>query len=500
MRTMTKSWPLPDATETAAMIRRRDITALEAVDEAIVRAEALQPALNFMVMPLFEQARERAKLTSLIGPFAGVPYLIKDMYDVKGAPTRWGSRFTSRLPVAAKSSQQVQALEAAGLILIGKSSLGEMGFLPTTEPVGFGPTNNPWDITRSPGGSSGGAAAAVAAGILPMADAADGGGSIRIPASACGLFGLKPSRHRLIGQQTPAGGVVVTSEHCVSRTVRDSAALFASMERTGQAGSMPFVGPVTGPSKRRLRIGYVFHDYNGRAPDAEVLTGLEKTIKLLQELGHIVEPTQRPFDSAALLVSFSHLFMMGAQQAVGMARASLAPKPLGMLSLALQLSGLVPGGIGPMPDTTMIEEFTLALSRIAADFPRGETGRIKKEIIRAEAQYDQWYESFDVIFSPVLRTPPVKTGHIVGNLPFEVLWERLLDYAMYTEIDNMLGTPAMSVPLHWTAAGLPVGMHFAARKGDERTLFELAYELEDARPWALRAPPVNAFRQGVGGS
>ncbi|MGO4449896.1 amidase family protein [Phyllobacterium sp. TAF24] len=496
MSATTETWPLADATETAAMIRRKDITALEAVDEAIARAEALQPTLNFMVTSLFEQARERAKSTSLIGPFAGVPYMMKDMTDVKGTRTGWGSRFTARLPVATKNSQQVQALEATGLVMIGKTTLSEIGFLPTTEPVEFGPTNNPWDIEHSPGGSSGGAAAAVAAGILPMADAFDGGGSIRIPASACGLFGLKPSRQRLIGENLPAGGVLLTAEHCVSRTVRDSAALFALMEQTDKTGAMPFVGSVTGASKRRLRIGYMENDCNGRAPDPEVQAGVEKTVRLLESLGHTVELTRWPFDSAALMVSFSHLFMLGAQQVIGMARAALAPKPLGLMSLLLQVSGLAPAGIGPMPDTTMVEEFTLAMAKNAAAFPRGESKRIKDHIRQVEGLHNQWFESYDLILSPVLRTPPVKTGHIAGNLPFEVLWERLLDYAMYTAIDNMLGNPAMSVPLHWTEAGLPVGMHFSARKGDERTLFEIAYELEDARPWALRAPPVNVFRQG----
>src|ERR1700678_3935095 len=248
----------PDATELAAMIRRKDITALEAVDDAIARAEAMQPKLNFLVTPLFEQARVRAKAGGLSGPFAGVPYLIKDMYDIAGIPTRWGARFTEVAPIPTASCAQVKAFEAAGLVLIGKSALGEFGWLPTTEPLTFGPTRNPWDLTRTPGGSSGGSAAAVAAGVLPMADAADGGGSIRIPASACGLFGMKPSRRRLIGDQHPAGGgIELTVEHCVSRSVRDSAAPVAAMECTGTDAARPPIGAVTGPAKRRLRVGYV---------------------------------------------------------------------------------------------------------------------------------------------------------------------------------------------------------------------------------------------------
>lgn len=201
---MTTPSATPDATEIAERIRRREITALEAVDDAIARAEAMQPALNFLVTPLFDQARARAAAGRLTGPFAGVPYLLKDMYDIRHVPTRWGARFTERAPLPSKSCSQVEAFEAASLVMIGKSALSEFGWLPTTEPLTFGPTRNPWDLGRTPGGSSGGSAAAVAAGVVPMADAADGGGSIRIPASACGLFGLKPSRGRLVGDQHAA--------------------------------------------------------------------------------------------------------------------------------------------------------------------------------------------------------------------------------------------------------------------------------------------------------
>lgn len=464
--------PIADATETAAMIRRREISALEAIDAAIARAEALQPKLNFMVTPLFELARERArefdKAGKLTGPFAGVPYLVKDMYDVKGAVTRHGSRCTQGMPPATAQPPYVSALEAAGLVFIGKSALGEFGYLPTTEPLAFGPTRNPWNSALTPGGSSGGSAAAVAAGVLPFADAADGGGSIRIPASACGLFGLKPSRDRLIGTQPASGSFSLVAEHCLSRSVRDSAALFALTERTGANATLPPIGAVTGPSRRRLRIGYLVNSMNNRPPEAAVLTGLEATGKLLQDLGHHVEPTQWPFDGAAFSNDFSTLWISGVA---------------GVIDLVRKVAGRE-------PDESMLEPFTLAMGREAGKLPAGALAQAEGRLRAVAAAYDDWLARYDVILSPVLLQLPAPIGHIAGDVPFDTLVDRLFRFGDYTTLHNLAGAPAMSVPLHWTADNLPVGMQFAARMGQERVLFELAYELEAARPWAARRPPI----------
>jgi amidase len=487
---MTQSPVTPDATEIAAMIRRKEITALEAVDAAIARAEAMQPRLNFLVTPLFEQARARAKAGGLTGPFAGAPYLVKDMYDIQGVPTRWGAHFTAVAPIPTASCSQVKAFEAAGLVLIGKSAMSEFGWLPTTEPLAFGPTRNPWDLGRTPGGSSGGSAAAVAAGVLPMADAADGGGSIRIPASACGLFGLKPSRGRLIGEQHSAGGVEVTAEHCLSRSVRDSAGLFQAMERTDAAAVLPPIGAVSGPSARRLRIGYVLDSIGGRRPDAEVRAGAESAVALMEQLGHRVEPTAWPFDGAALVDDFVKLFQSAALEVADLARLAINPKLVALTSLALKSIGLAPRGLGRKPDATMLEPMTLAMAEKAAKLPAGSLEKAKTRLKDHEASYAQWLARYDVILSPVLLQSPVPIGHIVGDLPIETLLARTFAFADYTLLHNVVGAPAMSVPLHWTNGGLPVGMQFAARVGDERTLYELAYELEAARPWAGRRPPI----------
>jgi amidase len=428
----------------------------------------------------------------LSGPFAGVPYLVKDMFDIRGVPTRWGARFTERAPLPIVSCSQVRAFEAAGLVIIGKSALGEFGWLPTTEPLAFGPTRNPWDLERTPGGSSGGSAAAVAAGVLPMADAADGGGSIRIPASACGLFGLKPSRGRLVGDQHAAGGIELTAEHCVSRSVRDSAALFAAMERAGAKAVFPPIGNVVGPSQRRLRVGYVCESIGKQQPDADVRTGAESTAKLLEELGHSVEPTVWPIDGGALVEDFRKLYCAAALDVMGLARLAVNPRAIAFASLALKSVGLLPRGIGREPNTSELEPLTFAMAEEAAKLPAGELAKAVARLKEYEASYASWFALYDVILSPVLLAPPVPLGYIAGNVEVETLLARTFGFADYTLIHNIVGAPAMSVPLHWTNGGLPVGMQFAAQAGAEQMLFELAYELEAARPWAQRRPPVFA--------
>lgn len=303
-----------------------------------------------------------------------------------------------------------------------------------------------------------------------MADAADGGGSIRIPASACGLFGLKPSRGRLIGEQELAAGVELTAEHCVSRSVRDSATLFAAMERAGTDALLPPIGAVAGPSPRRLRVGYMPHGLSGRVPDTDVLTATDATAKLLEDLGHHVEPTKLPLDGAALSADFFTVWQASALQPVSLVR----------------------GLLGQDPDETMFEPMTLAMATVAAQFGPGQLDQAKANLQIAAAVYDTWFESYDVILSPVVLKPTVPIGFITGETPADELFERLVGFVDNTPLHNAVGAPAMSVPLQWTDAGLPVGSQFAARVGDERTLFELAYELGAAQPWADRRPPVFA--------
>ena len=475
-----------DATETADLISRKEVTSIEVVEAAIARAERLQPKLNFLVTDAFNNARDRAgEMTAADGRplFAGVPFLVKDMYDVAGLPTRWGARFGPLLPPAAANSPQVDAYEAAGLLVIGKSALGEIGFLPTTEPLVSEPSRNPWDLDRSPGGSSGGSAAAVAAGVVPFADAADGGGSIRIPASACGLFGLKPSAGRLVGHQDAAGGYPLTVEHCVSRSVRDSAALFAFMERDDLPAGLPRVGELVGPSERRLRIALIAESLGGRDPEAEVASALDKTASILERIGHRVDATSYPFDTGPIMADFSVLYA----------------------TAALGVRDLVAGVAGAEPDETLLEPFTLAMAAVAAALPAGALEETKSRLQAVIPLYQSVFGQsvfgqsvlgrsasgqFDLVLSPVTLTPPIPIGHINGGVPFDELVSRIGGYADYTVLHNIVGAPAMSLPIHWTADGLPIGLQFAARIGDERTLFELAYELEEAEPWRERRPPI----------
>jgi len=459
----------PDATTTAAMIRRKEVSAVEVVEAAIRRAEALQPKLNFIVNSDYDRALDAAKKGGQTGPFAGVPFLVKDLDDYAGLPTRYGSASRRGLPPATVTDPYVAGALQAGFVVLGKSATPEAGYLPTTEPLAYGPTRNPWDPGRSSGGSSGGAASAVASGVVAIAHASDGGGSIRIPASCCGLFGLKPSRGRLVGN-TGTRVIDLSVNHVVTHSVRDSAAMFAATERTEADAPHKPIGLVRGPARGRLRIGVLSVSGNGREPDAEVRAGLDGAVKLLQAMGHRVSETKWPVDSARFGQDFLTLWSAGAAMDV-QAMAKL---------------------IGRMPTTAEAEPFSLGMAEMIAKAPEGAVDAAIGRLAEASAAYDRWFADYDVIVSPVLTKPPVPIGYVSGDVPFAELSQRLTDYVGYTPLHNVAGAPAMSVPLHWTADGLPVGVHFAARAGNDRTLFELAYALEEAQPWAHRKPAVSA--------
>jgi amidase len=274
----------------------------------------------------------------------------------------------------------------------------------------------------------------------------------------------------MVGDQPKAGKLDVTVEHAVCRSVRDSATLFALTERTGTGAALEPVGVVSAPSKRRLRVGVVLNSLSGNAPDSEVKAGVATTVALLETLGHKVDSTAWPFDGAAFSRGFGALWSMA----------------------ALEVTKLFQALTGRAPDASQFEPLTLAMAAIAAKLSPDEIAATLKLFEAVTAAYDGWFDKYDVILSPVLLTPPVAIGEINGELPLEVAFDRCSKYADYTAVHNVVGAPAMSVPLHWTRDGLPVGMQFAARRGQERTLFELAFELERARPWASRRPPIFA--------
>ena len=461
----------PDATETAARIRRGETSALEVVQAAIARAEKLQPKLNFLVNSDFDRALDKARGGPGSGPFAGVPFLVKDLDDYVGAPTRFGSRAFLRAPVAQRQAPLIDAYEKSGVVVIGKSATPEAGFLPTTEPIAFGPTRNPWDPGRSSGGSSGGAAAAVAAGVVPVAHASDGGGSIRIPASCCGLFGMKPSRGRMVGTRGETGISDLSVDHVLSRSVRDSAAMFAATEDSGPAARHPAVGFVGAPLRRRLRIGLVMEGGAGRPPSPEVRAATESAARLLEGLGHRVAPTRWPIGQDFI----DDFLLLWASGAAGLADniAKFARRT---------------------PDETMLEPFSLGLVELYRRAPADALPRAMERLHAAAMAYEPWFvgQRLDVIMSPVLAWPPPPLGQVGPGVAYDTLVERLTEYVGYTTYHNVAGAPAMSVPLNWTEAGLPVGTQFFARVGFEGLLFQLAYQLEAARPWAQRVPPVQA--------
>jgi amidase len=366
----------------------------------------------------------------------------------------------------------VDALERAGLVFLGKSSTPEFGLTGSTEPLLHGPTRNPWNLDYSPGGSSGGAAALVAARVVPIAHATDGGGSIRVPASCCGLFGLKPSRGRTVPLGRPTGPVEISISHAVSISVRDSAHWLAFTERTGADKVFEPMGVVASPPARRLRIALDLEPLAGNPLDPEVKAAIEDTARKCEALGHRVEPTPLPLPKGELLEAFMLYWASGAARI-----ADGLEQRLGR----------------PLTDADL-EPWTLGLR----DYYRARRAGFEDAVARirsTSAICESFHERYDVLLTPVATRLPFRVGELAPDLPFETHFERATGFVGFTPIQNGAGTPAMSVPLHWSKSGLPIGSHFAAKAGDERTLLELAYEFEAAHPWAGRRPPVAAPAQ-----
>jgi amidase len=468
-----------DATALADLVRRRQVHPLELVDAAIERAERLNPALNAIVTPLYERARELARGELPQGPFTGVPFLLKDLLaETSGVRHTEGSAFL-RDYVSDHDQELVVRQRRAGLIVIGKTNAPEFGILPTTEPRLFGPTRNPWDVSRSPGGSSGGSAAAVAAGIVPMAHANDGGGSIRIPASCCGLFGLKPTRAR--NPLGPAVGDVMSGlvcEHAVTRSVRDSAALLDAT--CGPADGDPYWAPPpvrsyleeVGAPVGRLRVGLSTVSPTGMPVDPQCVAAAEDAARLCEALGHeVVTYDPADLDGSAIADAFITLFAAGNAAGIAAWGRRMGREP-------------APEHFEPL--TWALRE--LGIQRTAADYLLA-VGHLQWVTRRIAAVFQE----FDVWLTPTLGEPPVPLGTFDSppDNPLHGLF-RAAAFVAFTPVANFTGHPAMSVPLHWSPDGLPIGVMFMARFGDEATLFRLAAQLEAARPWAGRRPPVSA--------
>jgi amidase len=449
----------------AQLVRSKQATALELVDSAIARIEAANPKLNAVVWEMFEHARARAKEALPASPLAGVPYLIKDLNNVAGERTTWGSRFSADTPATINDPMPQKVIDA-GLVIVGKTNTPEFGLLPTTESIRLGPCRNPWNLDCSPGGSSGGAAAAVAAGLVPAAHASDGGGSIRIPSSCCGVFGLKPSRWRMnLGKENTVMGGTVT-ENCVSRTVRDNAMLLSLTEDTGDYARFKPVGFVAGPATRRLRIAFGTTSCNGVEPHPDVKAAAEASAKLCESLGHTIVPAQNPIDGQAFYEAFAVVW-------------SSLPAMLVQLAKSKNLN----------PEN-VFEPFTLELADYAMKLPPDALPKAWAVFKETEAQVDAFMANYDAWLTPVLALPPVRLSELAPTLDLKTLTERRMHYVVYTQIHNVAGTPAISAPLGMSEDELPIGSQFAAAKGREDLLYALAYELEAAQPWATRTPKV----------
>lgn len=488
-----------DAVGLAELVRKREVTPVELCEEVIERIERVNPQLNAVIAKLYDRALTTAKAGAATGPFAGVPLLLKDLLSpLAGVPFTSGSRLY-RNYVPRHDAEMVQRYRAAGFNIVGKTSTPEFGILPVTEPVLFGPCKNPWDLSRTPGGSSGGAAAMVAAGVVPAAHGGDGGGSIRIPASCCGLFGLKPTRGRNpAGPDASEHWLGMAIEHVLTRTVRDSAAILDVT--SGPEATSPYWAPPphrpfleeVGTPPGRLRIAFTHVPHLPGEVHADCRAALRDAVKLCQELGHDVVEASPALDPELLAHAFFTIVAGSIAAGISLAERELGRRPAGdELEISTWLGGL-------------LGEQMSAGDAIAAQQVLQHYARIVHEFFR----------DYDVLLTPTLGSPPLRIGELeprgaerlahrtIANLKFGSVLRlkrvitatvnRVFSFVPFTPLANVTGQPSMSVPLFWNAAGLPIGTNYTARFGDEATLLRLAAQLEAARPWTKRRPRVHS--------
>jgi amidase len=461
-----------DATAQAELARRKEIQPLELVAAAIERIERINPAINAVVTPMFDQAMEAVRKTLPDGPFAGVPFLLKDILaSCAGVRMTLGSKLLQNF-TPDHDSELVLRYKQAGFIILGKTNVPEFGILPTTEPALFGPCRNPWNTERTTGGSSGGSAAAVAAGMVPAAHGNDGGGSIRIPASCCGLFGLKPTRGR--NPLGPDFGDImngIISEHVITRSVRDSAAILDAT--AGPAIGDPYWAPPKGrpylqeigAGPGRLRIGFTTGKDIGMAAHEDCIKAVQDAAALCSDLGHHVEEKSPSVNGKKLAEAFTVIWSAGNASTIKALRAK----------------------------KEQVEPLTWALAEMGLQYDAADYLHAVQTIQRLSREISSFFVKYDIWLTPTLAEPPVPLGTFAST-PDQPLrgFNRSGEFAPFTPICNATGQPAMSVPLFWNHDNLPVGTHFVGRFGDEATLFRLAAELEEARPWAGKRPPVSA--------
>ncbi|MFI5396817.1 MAG: amidase [Candidatus Binatia bacterium] len=473
-----------DATTQAELVRRREVTPKELVDAAIARIERINPQLNAVIIRLFEKARPQAVARDLPdGPFRGVPFLLKDLIcQSAGDPYHAGMRLLrERNWIADHDTYLAAKFRAAGFIFLGRTNVPELGPIPTTEPLAYGPTHNPWDTTRSPGGSSGGSAAAVASGMVAAAHGNDGGGSIRIPSSACGLVGLKPSHGRVsLGPDHGDSWGGAIAEHVLTRSVRDSAAILDAV--AGPMPGDPCVAPVprrpfrdeVGANPGRLRVGVLAGAPGGAVVmHPECVAAAQETGRLLESLGHQVEES---YPTALGEAEFSARF--------GAVVTSWTAHDLDDWSAK----------IGRTIGRDDVEPYTWALAEMGRPVPATEYVAATVWLQAYTRRMVSWWANgFDLLVTPTMGEPPVKLGEMTA-MPDNPLrgFFRSTPFLIFTAPFNVTGQPAISLPLHWSKDGLPIGVQLVAGYGREDVLIRVAAQLEQARPWAHRRPLVHA--------
>lgn len=465
-----------DALGLAELVRRRQVSPAELLATAIARLDAVEPRLNAVAMRHDDLARTEIARGLPDGPFAGVPFLLKDITMLADTTVTYGSSaFADN--VADHSSTLVERYKAAGLVIFGKTSTPELGLNITTEPRLGGAARNPWNLAHSTGGSSGGSAAAVAARVIPLAHATDGGGSIRIPASCCGLFGMKPTRGRMpMGPDVLEGWAGMSTSHCVSLSVRDSAALLDATHGP-EPGSPVRIAPPERPYLEevgrgvgRLRIGFCTRHPGGLSTDPEVAQAVSELAAWLDRQGHDVSDVMPDFVGKA---GDSQMKIIAANvEAALRAREAKLGRALG-------------------PDD--LEIVTMAVRAMAASVSAPDYISAVTTMHTFGRQAEVFFDDFDVLMVPTLSLPPLELGRL-NMMSADVAGYMKLSghYAPWTAMFNMSGQPAMSMPLAWNKAGLPLGVMFAARAGAEGMLYRLAAMLEREKPWSGRKPPVCA--------
>jgi amidase len=467
-----------DAVDQAALVHDGEVTPLELLDVAIERIERIDPVLNAVVIRWFDHARDTARAALPDGPFRGVPFLIKDLFAGYAGQriTNGNLALKNASVVSDADTTLVSRFRGAGLVTAGRTNSPELGSVPTTEPIAWGATHNPWDLSRSPGGSSGGSAAAVASGMVPFAHASDGGGSIRIPASCCGLVGLKPSQGRIslgpIRDET-----ALSVELCVSRTVRDTATLLDTVRGPGIGDTV--IAPL--PARRyvlelgadpgRLRIGLLDHHPQGGAIAPECAAAARSVATLLESLGHAVEPAwPAALADASLRLHFAALWSTNV--GVGLRRFEEQ--------------------VGRPLTADEFEPMNRVQAEIATHFTAVDYALAFSAATHFRRALQAWWtDGWDLLLTPTVAELPLPLGVIANNPdnPLEVM-ERAFQFIPFTPPFNMSGQPAINVPVEWTDTGLPVGVQLVAAYGREDVLLRVASQLETAKPWAHRTPDV----------